>query len=90
MELSLRHTEPPEEINPADALVSDLRCLKVSENKHLLSKNTQFVVVCSSCPRKLMHLPSLKQRNPLRTLKLSQRGNKCRKLEIIYTDSKSR
>lgn len=72
MELSLTHTEPPEEISPADTLVSDLRCLKVSENKHLLFKTTQFVMVCSSCPRKRMHLPFLKQRNALR-LKLLPR-----------------
>ena len=46
MELSLTHTEPPEETSPADTLVSDLRCHKVSENKHLLFKTTQFVVDC--------------------------------------------
>lgn len=73
MELGLMHVEPPEEISPADTLVSDLPCLKVSENKHLLFKTMQFVVVCSSCPRKSRHLPFLKQRNALRALKLLQR-----------------
>lgn len=49
-------SEPPERINPADTLISDVWPLQVSEEKFCSFKLASLLVICPSSPGSRIHL----------------------------------